>query len=132
MLRVVSTKPKCIIKSTRLEFNCLKYKDIVEYIPELCKYGAIKGVLGNPLSDQPVTTVWCSTDFGRCSPDNIPTSVKILILAMRAIKSNKDVCFYAGDVGDNYLQVLQRLCEESNNVTLYAENGILPQTQGGV
>ena len=127
MLYITMEKTSNIIYDVGAVFNDLKFGTVAPYIETMIKYNAFIRVLGVPEQEQRIARVSCLTDFGDCSLGDISTSIQILILSKIAIKQNRRICFVAGMVGDNYLAELMDICKDTDLVSLYHPEILLPQ-----
>ena len=127
MLYLETTQKPTLVYDVQQLFNTLTYSDVQPYVPDMLRYKAFIRILGVPEAEQPVSLVGVQTIFGACALSNISTSIQILLLSKIAISKNKPVCFIAGLVGDNYLVELMHICKDTDLVSLYCPDGLLPQ-----
>ena len=127
MLYLTAKRSEHLIIDVGRVFSELTYGDIKPYIPDLLQYNAFTAIQIVPDAAQKLSFVGCTTPFGVCSVSRISTSVQILILSKIAIARGNECCFIAGQVGDNYLMELEHICKDSELISLYCPEYILPQ-----
>lgn len=127
MLYLTAKRPKHLIIDVGRTFSNLTYGEIRPYIADLLRYGAFESIQGIPDDTQKLAFVGCITPFGVCAVSQVSTSIQILILSKMAIANGKECCFIAGLIGDNYLMELEHICKDSNLISLYCPEYILPQ-----
>lgn len=127
MLYITKKRSPNLIINVRKEFGNVTYHDIQPYINAMLHYKAFIRILGTPEPTQTISSIGCETDLGYCLLSNIATSIQIVILCKMAIAQNKPICFIAGQIGDNFLPELISVCQNTNLVSLYCPEGLLPQ-----
>lgn len=131
MLYMNIRKPSTLVE-VNVEFNKLTYGDIKPYMGFLKENQGFFVIVNNPTNSVNVRHIVIQTRFGECMLSDISTSLKIMILAKIAIKQKKHICFVAGELGDNFVEALYDLCKDTDYVSLYQKNGILPQLSASV
>jgi hypothetical protein len=127
MLRIQKRRSKYLVTDVNSVFNTLLWRDVSPYLNDLLRYKAFTSLMCVPADDVPVGLIPCKTDFGVCTLAQISMSIKVLILCKIKIKNNENFCFPAGLIGDNYLQELVNICENSDLIRLYSTSNLLPQ-----
>lgn len=127
MLYLTAKRTQQLVLDVGYMFSTLTYGEIKPFIPDLLQYNAFASIQGTPDDEQQLSFVGCKTTFGVCAVSHISTSIQILILSKMAIAQGVERCFIAGLIGDNYLMELERICKDTNLISLYCPEYILPQ-----
>lgn len=128
MLYCTSKKLDGFVSDVDACFNKLNFANIRPYIYWLSKQGVFIDNFKGIRDSINVCEVYAKTILGYCNLSNISTSLKIIILCQEAIRFKRPFSFHYALLGGNFVELLYRICRNTNLIALYTPNKRLAYT----
>lgn len=126
MFTMFLERPAICVDSVDLVYNQLQWCDVKNIITEdllhLCDTRLV-GTVEQIAEQAYMFQIGITTKYGDAVLSDVPTGLKILVLALLAKKKKQKFCFDVSLLGANYIPYLLEIASDTNLIAGYARKG---------